>query len=182
MPLIILDRDGVINRESDGFIKTPEEWHPIPGSLDAITRLNHAGYEVVIASNQSGIGRRLFNIDALNAIHDKMRRLLAEKGGYIEAIFFCPHHPDDNCKCRKPRPGLLHDIGRRLHTSLEGVKAIGDSLRDIQAASAAGASPILVRTGRGSVTEANKKGLNGVPVYDDLATAVDALLGEQATV
>lgn len=176
MPLIILDRDGVINYESDNFIKSPDEWKPLPGSLEAIARLNHAGYRVVVASNQSGIGRGLFDIDTLNAIHDKMRSELAAIGGSIEAIFFCPHHPDDGCACRKPRPGLMLDLAERLGIHLTGVPAVGDSLRDIQATRVAGASPVLVRTGHGSVTESNGEDIEGIAVYDDLAQFTEKLL------
>ncbi len=179
MKLIILDRDGVINEDSDEYIKSPEEWRPIPGSLDAIARLNRAGYRVVVASNQSGLARGLFDMDALLAIHDKLHRNLAAAGGAVDAIFFCPHGPEDACACRKPKPGLLLDIAARLQVSLQGVLVVGDSLRDLQAAQAVGARPLLVRSGKGAGTEAQGKGLAGVPVFDDLAAAVDALLGEQ---
>ncbi len=178
MKLIILDRDGVINEDSDDYIKSPEEFIPLPGSLEAIARLNHAGFRVLVATNQSGIARGLFDLDTLHRIHEKLRRQLAALGGEIEAILFCPHGPDDNCTCRKPKPGLLRDIADRLQVSLEEVPAVGDSLRDLQAAQAVGARPLLVRTGKGERTLAQGEGLEGVPVYADLASAVEALLAE----
>ncbi len=176
MRLIILDRDGVINEDSDDYIKTPEEWLPIPGSLEAIARLTRAKYRVVIATNQSGLGRGLFDASMLSRIHEKMHRKVAEAGGRIEAIFFCPHAPDDHCECRKPKPGLFHDIASRLYVDLQDVPAVGDALRDIQAAQATGARPVLVRTGKGSRALAAATGLKGVAVFDDLAAVADALL------
>jgi D-glycero-D-manno-heptose 1,7-bisphosphate phosphatase len=176
MKLVILDRDGVINVDSDQFIKSPEEWKPIPGSLEGIARLNHAGYRVVVASNQSGIGRGLFDMAALNAINEKMYKALAQTGGRIDALFYCPHPAEANCMCRKPKPGMFEDIARRFNVSLAGVPCIGDSLRDIQAASAAGAQPMLVLTGKGTKTEA-AGGLPGnTSVYQDLAEAVRAII------
>lgn len=174
--LIILDRDGVINQDSDGYIKTPDEWIPIPGSLEAIARLNHAGYRVVVASNQSGLARGLFDINSLNAIHQKMFDALSKVGGHIDAVFFCPHGPDDDCQCRKPRPGLLLEIAERLDADLDGAPAIGDSLRDLEAAVSVGAAPILVLTGKGNKTQAQLAAFGPVPVYPDLAAAVEALL------
>lgn len=176
MKLVILDRDGVINKESDRFIKSPVEWVPIAGSIEAIGRLTRAGYRVIVASNQSGIARGLFDITMLARIHEKMHRHVSEAGGSIEAIFFCPHGPDERCECRKPKPGLFFDIAKRLHTSLEGVPAIGDSLRDLQAASAAGAYPVLVKSGRGRATLENGVGLDAIPVYEDLAAVADAII------
>lgn len=176
LKLIVLDRDGVINEDSDDYIKSPEEFIPIPGSLEAIARLTQAGWRVVVATNQSGVARGYYDLATLQRIHDKLHRLLAPLGGQIEAIFYCPHGPDDQCACRKPKPGLLRDIEARLQVSLQGVPAIGDSLRDLEAAQAVGASPILVRTGKGERTLAKGKGLNGIPVYADLAAAVDVLL------
>ena len=177
MRLIILDRDGVLNYDSDDYIKTPAEWVPIPGSLEAVARLNQAGYRVVIVTNQSALARKLMDIEALTRIHEKMHQQLAAVGGAIDAVFFCPHGPDDGCACRKPRPGLFHELAERLHIELADVPAIGDSLRDAQAAKAAGARPLLVRTGKGerSLRQAVAE-LAGVPVYDDLAAATDALL------
>lgn len=176
MKLIILDRDGVINEDSDEYIKSPDEWVPIPGSLEAIARLNRAGYRVVVASNQSGLARGLFSYDDLSRIHEKLHRLLAKVGGRIEAIFFCPHGPEDHCRCRKPQAGLFEDIAQRLQLDVAGVPAVGDSLRDLQAAQAVGATAILVRTGKGRATEQAGRGLDGVAVYDDLAAYVAALL------
>lgn len=179
MKLIILDRDGVINHDSDDYIKSPEEFTPIPGSLEAITRLNHAGYLVLVATNQSGIARGYFSMDTLNQIHDKLKRQLSAYGGRIDGIFFCPHGPDDHCNCRKPRPGLYEEIAQRLDVKLDGVPAIGDSLRDLQAAQSVGACPVLVRTGKGERTLAQGEGLAGIPVFDDLASYVDQLLDGQ---
>lgn len=176
MKLVILDRDGVINKDSDAYIKSPDEWIPIPGSLDAIARLNHAGYLVVVATNQSGLARRLFDIDQLNAIHQKMLDELAKIGGHIDAFFFCPHGPDDGCDCRKPMPGLLQQISDRMDTDLSGVPVIGDSLRDLQAAASVDAFPILVLTGKGQKTQTTLEGFEDIPIYEDLAAAVDALL------
>lgn len=176
MQLVILDRDGVINEDSENFIKSPDEWQAIPGSPEAIARLTHANYRVVVATNQSGMGRGLFDIGTFNRINEKMHREINNAGGRIDGIFYCPHRPDEGCKCRKPEPGLLQEICRRLHCDLAGVPAIGDSLRDIDAARAVGARPILVRTGKGRRTELKHKDLDDVEVYDDLASAVDALL------
>ncbi len=169
MKLIILDRDGVINFDSDRFIKSPDEWKPIPGSLEAIARLNQAGYRVVIATNQSGIGRGLFDMATLNAIHDKLYRALAQVGGRIDALFYCPHSADLNCPCRKPRPGMLEEIARRFNTDLSGVPAIGDALRDLEAAVAVGAQPVLVLTGKGRHTQAAGELPAGTQIFQDLA-------------
>ena len=178
MKLIILDRDGVINQDSDDYIKSPDEWVPIPGSLEAIARLTQSNYRVVVATNQSGVARGLFDIDMLNRIHAKMHAHVNELGGNIDAVFFCPHAPKDKCECRKPQPGLLKEIARRLSTQLHGVPAIGDSLRDIEAAQAVEARPILVRTGKGMQAVEDGNGLEGVAVYRDLAQAVEALLDD----
>ncbi len=179
MKLIILDRDGVINRDSDNFIKSPEEWVPIPGSLAAIARLNRAGYTVAVATNQSGIARGLYDLEVLEAMHEKFSSLLAEEGGRVELIEFCPHGPDDECECRKPLPGMYRRIAERFGVDLKGVPVVGDSLRDLQAAQAVGARPILVRTGKGERTLAKGEGLEGIAVFDDLATAADALIAEE---
>ena len=179
MQLIILDRDGVINEDSDNYIKSPDEFKPIPGSLEAISRLNHAGYLVMIATNQSGIARGYFDMDTLNQIHDKLKHMLNGLGGHIDGIFFCPHGPDDQCRCRKPQPGLFEEIALRLDTSLDGVPVVGDSLRDLQAAQQVGAAPVLVRTGKGERTLAKGEGLDAVPVFDNLASYVDHLLEGQ---
>ncbi|RPE72557.1 D-alpha,beta-D-heptose 1,7-bisphosphate phosphatase [Tibeticola sediminis] len=174
--LVILDRDGVINADSDAYIKSAEEWQPLPGSLDAIARLKAAGWRVAVATNQSGLARGLFDRAALDAMHQKFADLLAERGAAVDLIVWCPHGPDAGCDCRKPRPGLLHRIAEQLQIPLEGAVAIGDSLRDLEAAVAVGAEPWLVRTGKGERTLA-KGGLPaGTRVYADLAAAVDALL------
>jgi D-glycero-D-manno-heptose 1,7-bisphosphate phosphatase len=178
MKLIILDRDGVINIDSALYIKSPAEWKALPGSLEAIARLNQAGYKVVIATNQSGIGRGLFDMDTLNAMHEKMHKGLAVLGGRVDAIFYCPHTADENCDCRKPKPGMFERIAKLYNLDLTGVPAIGDSLRDLQAASALGCAPILVRTGKGEKTEADGNLPAGTVVRADLAAAVDALLGK----
>lgn len=175
MKLVILDRDGVINQDSDQFIKSPEEWRPIPGSLVAIARLNQAGYRVVVATNQSGLGRDLFDMEMLNRIHDKMLKMVAEEGGRIDAIFFCPHTLVDDCRCRKPQPGMLEEIAERYHTDLTGVPVIGDSLRDLQAAVAVGAQPMLVLTGKGRKTLNDPDLPPHVPVFAHLAEAVAQL-------
>ncbi len=176
MKLIILDRDGVINQDSDHYIKSPDEWKPIPGSLEAIARLNQAGYRVVIATNQSGVGRGLFDMAMLNAIHARMHKAVASVGGRIDAVFYCPHAADTHCACRKPHSGMFLEIAERFEISLGGVPAVGDSLRDLQAAAAVGASPILVLTGKGRNTLEAGLDLEGVRVFADLAEAVDGEL------
>jgi D-glycero-D-manno-heptose 1,7-bisphosphate phosphatase len=176
MKLVILDRDGVINYDSDQFIKSPEEWKPLPGSLEAIARLNHAGYRVVVASNQSGIGRGLFDMATLNAINDKMYKALAHVGGRIDALFYCPHPAEANCACRKPKPGMFEDIARRFNTSLIEVLSVGDSLRDVEASANAGAQPVLVLTGKGKRTHTAGGLPAGTKVFDDLAAAVRAVI------
>jgi D-glycero-D-manno-heptose 1,7-bisphosphate phosphatase len=174
--LIILDRDGVINYDSDEFIKSPDEWIPIPGSLEAIARLNQAGYRVVVATNQSGIARGYFDMVTLNAIHQKLHRLALAVGADIDAVFFCPHASADNCDCRKPKPGLLHAIAKRFNVNLKGVPTVGDSLRDLQAGFVVGCEPYLVLTGKGEKTF-EKGGLPpGTAIYPNLAAVVDHLL------
>ena len=177
MKLIILDRDGVINHDSDAFIKSPDEWVPIKGSLEAIARLNQAGYRVAVATNQSCIARGLFDMPTLIAIHQKMHDAAQQVGAEIDAIFFCPHAADNNCDCRKPKAGMFHDISKRFDISLRGgVATVGDSLRDLQAGFIAGCAPYLVLTGKGKKTRA-KGGLPpGTLVYPDLAAVVDFLL------
>jgi D-glycero-D-manno-heptose 1,7-bisphosphate phosphatase len=171
MKLAILDRDGVINFDSDHYIKSPSEWRPIPGSIEAIARLNQHGYRVAVATNQSGIGRGLFDMATLNAINDKMMEMVFRQGGRIDALFFCPHTAVEQCSCRKPRTGMLEEIAARFHTELKGVPSIGDSLKDLQAAESVGAQPILVLTGKGVKT----RGEGGMPkktlVFEDLAEA-----------
>jgi D-glycero-D-manno-heptose 1,7-bisphosphate phosphatase len=178
LKVIVLDRDGVINHDSDAYIKSAEEWHPIEGSLEAIARLNHSGYTVAVASNQSGLARGYFNVEALAAMHKKMDDKLAKIGGRIDAIFYCPHGPDDGCSCRKPKPGMLLEIGQRFNVPLKDVVFIGDSVSDIKAASNALAKAMLVRTGKGLKAEKilQVEGGKSVPVFDDLASAVTSIL------
>jgi D-glycero-D-manno-heptose 1,7-bisphosphate phosphatase len=178
MKLVILDRDGVINYDSDQFIKSPQEWKPIPGSLEAISSLTQAGFRVVVASNQSGVGRGLFDMATLNAIHAKMHKLAALAGGRIDAVFFCPHAADSRCQCRKPKAGLFQEIAQRLHVDLKGVPAVGDALRDIQAALSVGAKPMLVKTGKGMRTLQGGELPEGVPVYEDLREAANIIISE----
>lgn len=171
MKLVILDRDGVINHDSEHYIRSPDDWHPIPGSLDAIARLCHAGYRIVVITNQAGIDRNLFDLEHLNRIHEKMHNCVRAAGGQIDAIEFCTSS-DDRHPCRKPNPGMHLELAARLSISLDGIPAIGDALRDIQAARAAGAQPVLVRTGRGALTMRDHyHELRNVPIYDDLAAA-----------
>lgn len=176
MKLIILDRDGVINFDSDQFIKNPAEWQPIPGSLEAIARLNQADYRVVVATNQSGVGRGLFDMPTLNAIHDKMHKACALVGARIDAVFFCPHTADSHCDCRKPKPGMLDEIAARFNVQLAGVPVVGDSLRDLLPAAERGATPYLVLTGKGTKTQAAGGLPQGTPVFADLAAVVSELL------
>jgi len=175
MKLVILDRDGVINHDSDAYIKSPAEWKPIPGSLEAIAKLTQAGFHVVVATNQAGVGRGLFEMATLNAIHDKMHRAVNQAGGRIDAVFYCPHAQEANCECRKPKPGLLEEIGRRFSVSLTGVPCIGDALRDLQAAATVNAQPILVLTGKGKKTRREPLPA-GTLVYADLDEAVKSLV------
>lgn len=174
--LIILDRDGVINYDSDQFIKSPDEWRPIPGSLEAIARLNHAGFRVVVATNQSGLGRGLFDMATLIAINDKMYKTLAQVGGRIDAVFYCPHAADSACDCRKPKPGMFTEIGHRFGVELTGVPCVGDSVRDLQAAAAIEAQPILVLSGKGEKTLRDGVFPTNTIIFPDLAFAVTALL------
>ena len=179
---VILDRDGVINRDSPHYIKSLAEWQPLPGSIAAIARLSRAGHQVVVATNQSGVGRGLIASTALAAMHTELVQLVEKAGGTIAGIFYCPHTPEDQCACRKPGTGLFDAIARRFTIDLRGLPAVGDSLRDLEAARAAGCQPLLVRSGNGRATEAKLAGLDParwgtVPVYDDLAAVADALLG-----
>lgn len=176
MKMIILDRDGVINQDSPAFIKSPAEWIPIPGSLEAIARLNQAGYRVVIASNQSGIARELFDMTILNAIHQKLHHHAQQVGATIDAIFFCPHAAIDNCDCRKPKAGMFEEIGKRFKISLRGVPTVGDSLRDLQAVFVSGCAPYLVLTGKGQKTFETGGLPPGTQVFADLAAMVTVLL------
>jgi D-glycero-D-manno-heptose 1,7-bisphosphate phosphatase len=176
MKLVILDRDGVINHDSDSYIKRPEEWKAIPGSLEAIARLTQSGYHVVVATNQSGVGRGLFEMSTLNAIHDKMHRAVSQAGGRIDAVFYCPHAQEANCECRKPKAGLLDEISRRFGTSLKDVPFIGDSQRDLECAVTVGAKPMLVLTGKGTKTQRAGALPAGTVVHADLAAAVKSII------
>jgi D-glycero-D-manno-heptose 1,7-bisphosphate phosphatase len=176
MKLIILDRDGVINYDSPQFIKSPDEWKPIPGSLEAIAQLNQAGYRVVVASNQSGLGRGLFDMATLNSINEKMHKTLAQLGGRIDAIFFCPHAAEAQCGCRKPAAGLFEEIAARYGIKLKGVPAVGDSKRDLACAAAVGAQPILVLTGKGQHTLNEGELPPKTLVFANLAEAADHIL------
>ena len=151
MKLVILDRDGTINEDSADFVKSPSEWEPLPGALEGIARLNHAGWHVVVATNQSGLGRGLFDVASLNAMHAKMHTMLAAVGGRVDAVFYCPHAPDEGCRCRKPEPGLFEQIGERYGISLKDVPAVGDAPRDLVSAVAAGCAPHLVLTGKAAI-------------------------------
>ncbi len=177
--LIILDRDGVINQDSDDFIRSPDAWQPVPGSLPAIARLTQAGWRVVVASNQSGVGRGYFDMDTLNRIHERMHKRVQEAGGNIEAVFACTAVDDEN-PYRKPNPGMLNAIADRLGLSLIGVPVVGDAARDVEAARRAGAWPILVRTGKGERALAAGAIAPDVAVFDDLAAVVDHLLSAES--
>lgn len=184
MKLVILDRDGTINEDRDDFVKSPEEWVPLPGALEAIARLNHAGWHAVLATNQSGLGRGLFDMASLNAMHARMNQLLTKHGGRIDAVFFCPHVPEDQCECRKPLPGLMLQIGERYSVDLNEVPFVGDSLRDLEAGAAAGCPTHFVRTGKAAaLTDAQVadilKKVPGTKVHDDLSSFADAIIQEE---
>jgi D-glycero-D-manno-heptose 1,7-bisphosphate phosphatase len=174
--LIILDRDGVINEDSDAYIKSPAEWHALPGSLEAIARLTHSGWRVAVATNQSGVGRGLFDLATLGSIHARMHQRVSAAGGHIDAVFFCPHAADSRCDCRKPRPGMILEILRRFEVAASEVLVVGDSLRDLQAAEAAGCRPALVLTGKGAGTMKNGGLPSSTIVRVDLAAVVSELL------
>ena len=174
--LVILDRDGVINFDSAQFIKSPEEWKPIPGSLESIARLTQSGYKVVVATNQSGIGRGLFDMDTLNRMHQKMHKAAFDVGARIDAIFYCPHAADSKCDCRKPKPGMFKRISETMNVDLTGIPAIGDSLRDLQAGAAVCCQPILVLTGKGEKTHEEGNLPEGTLIFANLSAAVDHLL------
>ncbi|CAG0907454.1 unnamed protein product, partial [Cyprideis torosa] len=176
--LVILDRDGVINEDSDDYIKSTDEWIPIPGSLEAITRLNTAGFVVAVATNQSGVGRGYFDREALEGMHNKLSGLLADLGGHVDYMTYCPHAPDEACLCRKPLPGMYQEIARKFNTSLEGVWVIGDSLRDLQAAVAVAAQPVLVKTGKGLRSMEQVDLPPNTFIFDDLLAAAKALISE----
>ncbi|HBH10142.1 MAG TPA: D-glycero-beta-D-manno-heptose-1,7-bisphosphate 7-phosphatase [Gammaproteobacteria bacterium] len=177
MKLIILDRDGVINEDSDDYIKSPDEWIPIAGSLEALGKLSQNGFKVIIITNQSGIGRKIFSIEMLNAIHKKMSINLAQYGGVIDGIFFCPCAPEENCNCRKPKSGLYNEVSDRLQISLENVFCVGDKITDIQAAQNARAKPILVKTGKENDDSGNIP--KNIPIYDDLLSFVNKIITEK---
>lgn len=179
MKLVIVDRDGTINEDSADFVKSPSEWQPLPGALEAIARLNHAGWHVVVATNQSGLGRGLFDVASLNAMHAKMLSMLAAVGGRVDAVFYCPHAPDERCRCRKPEPGLFEQIGERYGLDLRDVPAVGDAQRDVVAAAAAGCEPHLVLTGKAAAYRGRELP-EGYPidtmVHLDLAAFADYLV------
>lgn len=174
--LVILDRDGVINEDSDEYIKTPDEWIPIPGSLEAIAKLNQAGHQVVVATNQSGIARGLYTEAELGEIHQKMKAMLQQVGGHLDGIFYCPHHPDEHCDCRKPKPGLLRQIADQFHTDFKDALLVGDAKRDIDCAHAMHCRAVLVRTGKGGRTLEYYPEWSQTPIYDDLAAVVEEVL------
>ena len=176
MKLIVLDRDGVINEDIDGPIVSPVAWQPIEGSLEAIARLNQAGYQVAVVTNQSGLALGSLTIDDLHAVHQKMHELVIQAGGRIDTVVFCPHSESEDCDCRKPAPGMLYTLSERLNIDLTKVAVVGDSLKDVQAAMAAAAQPILVKTGKGTKTLESNKGLEHIPAYENLAAYVDELL------
>lgn len=177
MKLVILDRDGVINHDSEDYIKSPDEWHPIEGSLKAIALLHQAGFKVAVATNQSGIGRQFYDENTLEQIHHKLQKLVKEAGGAIEKIVFCPHHPDDNCACRKPEIGMLQSLSTYFDDPLHKAFFVGDSLRDLQAAQSFGCIPVLVRTGNGFNTEKNlPQAFNNIAIFDDLLAFAKSIL------
>ena len=179
--LIILDRDGTINEDRDDYVKSADEWVPVPGALEAIARLNHAGWHTVVATNPSGLGRGLFDMSALNAMHLKMNQLLAKHGGRIDAVFFCPHAPSDGCTCRKPLPGLFEQIGERFDVDLNDVIMVGDSLTDLQAGVAVGCEPHLVLSGKSAHMDAAqidslRRHVPGTQVHADLVAFAEHLI------
>lgn len=179
--LVILGRDGILNDFRDDHVKAPEEWFPIPGALEAVARLNHAGWHAVVATNQSGIGRGMIDMASVNAVHAHMLRMLMKVGGRLDAVFFCPHTPEDHCDCRKPLPGLMGDIGKRYGIDLKHVPMVADTLRDLQAAAAAGCEPHLVLSGRAAGLDAQQIGhiveqVPGTQVHADLDAFVDHLI------
>jgi D-glycero-D-manno-heptose 1,7-bisphosphate phosphatase len=176
--LILLDRDGVINFDSPDYIKDADEWRPIPGSLDAIAELKHAGYLVAVCTNQAGVGRGIFSLAELDRIHGRMVSELAARGVVLDSLRYCPHHPAAGCECRKPRPGMLTDTMALLGVSAADTVYVGDNLEDVAAAQAAGCRAALVRTGSGAAVEQAARAMNVCCVADDLAAFVRALLRE----
>ena len=186
MKLVILGRDGILNAYRDDHVKVPEEWMPIPGALEALARLNHAGWHAVVDTNQAGIGRGMIDMASVNAIHAHMNRQALERGARLDAVFFCPHTPEEDCACRKPKPGMLLDIGRRYGLPLGSVPVVSDTLRDLLAAQAAGCEPHLVRSGRAAqLGEAQWQAIQaqvpGVVAHADLGAFADSLLARAAS-
>jgi D-glycero-D-manno-heptose 1,7-bisphosphate phosphatase len=184
MKLCILDRDGTINEDSEEFVKSPAEWQPLPGALEAIARINHAGWHVVVVTNQSGLGRGLFDVSSLNAMHAKMHDMLAAVGGRIDAIFYCPHTPEDNCNCRKPKSGLYEQIAERYGLDLRGMPTVGDSVRDLVAGTAVGCVPHLVLTGKAAIHRGQELPAGfpeGTLVHEDLAAFAQHLVSQDST-
>jgi D-glycero-D-manno-heptose 1,7-bisphosphate phosphatase len=182
--LVIVGRDGILNRFREDHVKEPAEWEPLPGALEAVARLNHAGWHVVVATNQAGIGRGMIDMQAVNAVHLHMMKMLASKGGRLDAVFFCPHARDDHCDCRKPLPGMMHDIAQRYGADLKNVPMVADTLRDLEAARAAGCPPHLVKTGRASLVSESElaqwvAAVPGTVVHDDLAAFASHLLQQE---
>ena len=182
MKLVILDRDGTINEEGAEFVEAPESWHPLPGALEAIARINHAGWHVVVASNQASLGRGLIEVATLNAIQSKMHKMLAAAGARVDAVFYCPHAPDEGCHCRKPQPGLFEQIGERYGIELKGMPTVGDSVDDLVAGTAAGCEPHLVLTGQGARYKGQQLPPSfppGTRVHEDLAAFAEFLTAHQ---
>lgn len=179
MKFIILDRDGVINHDSLEYIKSPDEWHAIPGSLEAIAQLNRAGFHVLVATNQSGVSRGYYDLETLALIHEKFIRELAAVGGYVEEIFFCPHHPDDKCPCRKPQPGMLYQIRDKYQLNLENIYFVGDSASDMEVATIAGCKPLLVLTGNGKKTLEKFANVHHIPSFENLAEAAQFAIEQE---
>ena len=175
MKLLILDRDGVINYDSDAYIKSVEEWQPLPGAIEAIAQLSKAGWTVAIATNQSGIARGYYDIATLDAMHARLRTLVAEQGGEVGLIVYCPHGPDAGCACRKPKPGMLQTIANHYGADLAQCWFVGDSLGDLQAAQAVDSQPVLVKTGKGLLTLAKQLPVNTL-IFDDLAAVAAELI------
>lgn len=180
MKLVILDRDGVINVDSDSYVKSADEWIPIEGSIEAIARLSKAGFTIVVATNQSGLARKLFKLGDLEAMHKKMTDLVDEAGGTLAGVFYCPHHPDDHCQCRKPQTGLIDAIERELSTTAVGAYFVGDSLRDLESAVAKRCKPILVRTGKGEKTLKELNSINSSKEHNDIKMAKPAIFDDLA--
>ena len=175
MKLLILDRDGVINYDSDAYIKSVEEWLPLPGAIEAIAQLSKAGWTVAVATNQSGIARGYYDVATLEAMHERLRALVAEQGGEVGLIVYCPHGPDEGCACRKPKPGMLQTIAEHYGADLAECWFVGDSLGDLQAAQAVDSQPVLVKTGKGLLTLAKKLPVNTL-IFDDLAAVAAELI------